>query len=102
MHCIICHNNLILNLNPKTQARKWLIIYNTINGIISLKKHVNPNHFNVLNFFEEEVNCTLKEEEKQPSKRIPNIPFKSICSFFVCKKTFQERRCVTKVNFGRL
>jgi hypothetical protein len=22
MHCILCHNNLILNLNPKTQARK--------------------------------------------------------------------------------
>jgi hypothetical protein len=22
MHCIICHNNMIFNVNPKTQARK--------------------------------------------------------------------------------
>jgi hypothetical protein len=26
MHCILCHNNPILNLNPKIQARKWLIL----------------------------------------------------------------------------
>jgi hypothetical protein len=73
MHCILCHNNLILNLNPKTQARKWLIIYNTINGIVALKKHVNSDHSNVLKKNEEEVNCPLSEEEKQPSKKIQNI-----------------------------
>jgi hypothetical protein len=37
-----------LNLNPKTQARKGLIICNIINGIIALKKHVNSDHSNVL------------------------------------------------------
>jgi hypothetical protein len=40
MHCI-CHNNSILNLNPKTQTRRGLIKYNTTNGIIALRKHVN-------------------------------------------------------------
>jgi len=43
MCCIICYNNSILNLNPKTQARRF-IIYNTINDITALKKHVNVDH----------------------------------------------------------
>jgi hypothetical protein len=47
MHCIPRHNNPILNLNPKTQARKGLFIYNTTNGITTLRKHVNSNHSNV-------------------------------------------------------
>ncbi len=33
MWCILCHNNPILNVNPKTQAKKGLIIYNSFNGI---------------------------------------------------------------------
>jgi hypothetical protein len=69
MHCILCHNNPILNLNPKNQARKWLIIYNIINGIIALRKYVNLDQSNVLNFFEKEMNCLLKEEEKKPFKK---------------------------------
>jgi hypothetical protein len=51
MHCIPCHNNPILNVNPKIQARKGLIIYNTTNGVATLKKHVNVNHFNILKKF---------------------------------------------------
>ncbi len=47
MHCILYHNNPILHVNPKTQARKGLIIYNTTNGIVALKKHVNSNHPNI-------------------------------------------------------
>jgi len=47
MHCIIYHNNPILYLNLKTQARKGLIIYNTNNSITALKKHVNLDHFDV-------------------------------------------------------
>jgi hypothetical protein len=52
MCCIICNNNPILNLNPKTQARKWLIIYNTTSGIIALKKHVDSNPCNIFKMFE--------------------------------------------------
>jgi hypothetical protein len=33
IRCILCHNNPILNVNPITQARKRLIIYNRTNGI---------------------------------------------------------------------
>jgi hypothetical protein len=47
MHYIFCYNSLILNSNPKNQAKRGLIIYNTFNGIIALKKHVNVDHFNI-------------------------------------------------------
>jgi hypothetical protein len=80
MHCILCYNNPILNVNPKTQARKGLIIYNIINGIAPLRKHANLDHFNILKKFEREVNCLLKEDEKQPSKKKPNIYLNSISS----------------------
>jgi hypothetical protein len=46
MHCILCYNSPILNLNPKIQARRRLIIHNKINGIIALRKHINLNHSN--------------------------------------------------------
>jgi hypothetical protein len=82
MCCIFCHNNPVLNLNPKSQARKGLIIYNTITNIDALTKHVNSNHFNVLRKFEE-VNYLLKEKERQPSKKRPNISSNSISSFFL-------------------
>jgi hypothetical protein len=45
MHCIFGHNNPVLNLNPKTQAKKRLTIYNTSNDKIALIKHVNVDHF---------------------------------------------------------
>jgi hypothetical protein len=53
--CIFGYNNAILNLNPKLQARRKLIIYNTINCIIALRKHVNSNH----------SNCFLKKLKKK-------------------------------------
>jgi hypothetical protein len=45
LRCILCYNTPILFCNPKTQARKGLIIYNTTNGVTTLKKHVNAKHF---------------------------------------------------------
>jgi hypothetical protein len=61
--CIFCHNNLVLNLNSKIQARKGSIIHNTIDGITTLRKHVNSNHCTILKKFEE-VNCPSMENEK--------------------------------------
>jgi hypothetical protein len=90
MHCIFSHSNPILNLNPKTQARKGLIIYNITNGITTLRKHVNVDHSNVLKKFEKEVNCLLRQEEKQPSKRRSNISYISISSFVFARKPFKK------------
>ncbi len=52
-----------MNLNPKTQARKGLIIYDTTNGIVTLRKHVNIDHSNVLKKIEEEIYCLSKEKD---------------------------------------
>jgi len=100
MHYIFCHNNPILNLNPKNQARRWLIICEIINGITALRKRVTLDQSNVLNFFEEEMNCPLREEKKPPFKKRQNISFNSIFIYFY-KRTFQERGCATKTKFGR-
>jgi hypothetical protein len=65
MHCIFCHKSSILNLNPKTQVKRKLIMYNTINVITTLKKHVNSYHCNFfLNL--KKINSPLKEDERQP------------------------------------
>jgi len=80
MHCILCHNNPILNVNPKMQTRKGLITYNITNGIATLRKHPN-----ILKMFEEEINCPLKEDERQPSKKRPNVSSNSISCFFAAK-----------------
>jgi hypothetical protein len=63
MWCILCHNNPILNINPKTQVRKGLIIYYSSNGITALKKYVNSNYLNIYKKIEEEINCPLREDE---------------------------------------
>jgi len=90
MHCILCHNNLILNINPKTQARKRLIIYNTTNNMIPLRKHVNLDHSNISWKFEEEINYPLREDERQPSKKRTNVSSNSISRFFAAKEPFKK------------
>jgi hypothetical protein len=65
MHWIFCYNSLILNLNPKIQAERGLIIYNTTNGITTLK---NCNCGLILFFIkvEKEVNNYLTKNEREP------------------------------------
>jgi len=48
MHYIFGHNNPILNLNPKSRAKKRLTIYNTSNDKIALIKHVNVDHLIII------------------------------------------------------
>jgi hypothetical protein len=64
-----------LNVNPKTQAKKGLIIYSSSSGIIALRKHVNSDHPNILKKFKEEINCPLRENERKPSKKRSNVFF---------------------------
>ncbi len=90
MRCIICHNNPILNVNPKTQARKRLIIYNSFNGIIALRKHVNSNHPNIFKKIEKEINCLLRKDEKKFPK-IDQMFFLIPClGFFATKEPFKK------------
>jgi hypothetical protein len=56
--------------NHKIQTKKGLILYNTTNGITSLKKHVKVNYSIIAKMFENEVNNPLKGElQKQIAKR---------------------------------
>jgi hypothetical protein len=43
---------------------KGLFIYNMTNGITTLKKHINANHFIIAKLFEEAINSPLKEKRK--------------------------------------
>jgi hypothetical protein len=79
-----------LNVNPKTQARKGLIIYDSSNRIVALRKCVNSDHLNIFLKFEKKINCPLKGNERQPSKKKPNVSSNSISSFFVAKKPFKK------------
>jgi hypothetical protein len=90
MHYILCQKNPILNVNPKNQAKKRLIIFNTTNGITTLRKHVNLHHSNILTKFEKNFNCPLKEDKKQLLKKGPNIFFNSIFSCFFAKEHFKN------------
>jgi hypothetical protein len=60
MRCILCYNNSIFITNAKTQVNKGLILYNIINGITSLKKHVFANHSNIAKMCEK-VNNVIKD-----------------------------------------
>jgi hypothetical protein len=60
---------LICNL--KTQTRKGSIFYNTTNGITTLKKHVNDDHYIIAKMFKVEDNSLLEGEvDKQLAKKI--------------------------------
>jgi hypothetical protein len=59
------YQNPIIGINPRTQARKWLIFYYKTNGITFLKKHVDENHSFIAQMFEEEMNSLLKNTEER-------------------------------------
>jgi len=88
MCCIICYNNLVLNWNSRNQARKGLIIYNTTNGITILKK-MQCRPFFKKTFKWKKMNNPLKDE-RQPSKKKPNISTSSISKFFAIKEPFKK------------
>jgi len=103
IRCILCYNSPVLFCNPKTQARKDLIIYNTTNGITKLKKKVNANDFIIVKMFEKEINNLVRREvEKQLAKKI-QIHLTMQLFFFLLpknlpKRTICSRKCLLKVQ----
>jgi hypothetical protein len=51
------------------------MIYNTTNGITTLKKHVNPNHYIIAKMFEEKIKIPLKGGIKSQPAKIFKIKF---------------------------
>ncbi len=60
MRCIFYDASPILITNAKIQAKKGLILYNNLNGIVVFKKYVYVNHCTIAKIFKE-VNNLLKE-----------------------------------------
>jgi hypothetical protein len=96
---IFCHTNPILNLIPKIHARKGLIIYDTTNGITTLRKDVNIDHSNVLKkkwrrniLFFEGKGCVTKRDQ---------IFLLTPYLVFFTKEPFKKKDFVPKIIFGR-
>jgi len=86
MRCIRYCNDPILVYNLKIPVRKGLTLYNTTNGIITLKKHVNANHFIIAKKFEE-VNSPLRGEVETTWQKNLN-PSRSACQVFCYQRSF--------------
>ncbi len=78
-----------VTLKPK----QGLIIYNTTNGITTLKKHVNANDSIIAKMFEKEINSLVRGDvEKQLAKKNSNTSNNAIVNFFVAKEPSQKHR----------
>ncbi len=65
MRYIFYYQNLVVGINPRVQTRKGLISYYKTNGITSLRKHVDVDHFFIAQMFEEEMNNLLKRTKEK-------------------------------------
>jgi hypothetical protein len=70
------------------------MIYNTTNGITTLKKHVNSNHYTIAKLFEGKINIPLKGGiRRQPTKKISIFLLpKNLSNAIICK-----RNCFLKI-----
>ncbi len=101
MHYLLQNQVLVYNL--KIQARKYLMIYNTTNGITTLKKHVNANHYIIAKMFEEEINNQLKwEVRKQPIEKIKSNTYNSVIVNFLLPNNLSKRIICNKKCFLKI
>ncbi len=77
-------------------------MYNTNNGIlIAFQKHVNLDHCNKISIFKNAVNSPLKENERQPSKKKPNMSSNSISNFLTTQEPFKKYDLQQKTIFWK-
>jgi hypothetical protein len=86
MKCIICQNDIVPLeiLAMHTICRKGLIAYHKFNGIITMKKHVNSNHFILLKkLLEDATNIASRSPLNcEPIKKRACVCPIAISSFF--------------------
>jgi hypothetical protein len=86
---IFCYNSPILFCNPKIQARKGLIIYNTTNGITTLKKTCECKSFYYCkNVWWRNKECIEKRSEETIYKKNQMDIYNEIINFFIAKEPF--------------
>jgi hypothetical protein len=56
--------------NPRTKEKRGIITYSKINGITTLKKHVDVNHVILVKRFEKEVNSPLINVFEKTYKKV--------------------------------
>jgi len=88
MRCIICHNEITLLeiLAICTRYKKGLIAYHKYNGIIAMKKHVESDHFTLLQkLLEDPTNLTPRFPlDCEPSKKRAHVSPFAIFGCFFC------------------
>jgi len=89
-----------LNLNPKTQTRRGLIIYNTTNGIVALRKHGSVDHSILFFKIKKKVNKPLQKEENNMQRR-EQICFNSFMSNFFVINELSRKMIYNKNNCWR-
>jgi hypothetical protein len=63
-----------------------------------LRKHVNVDHYIIFLKIKEEVNNLLREDEKKPTKKKPNMFSSSISNFFFLQKNLSRNMICCKNN----
>lgn len=72
--------------------QRVFILYNIINGITTLKKHVFENRFNIAKMFEEDVNNVVRGElVRQLAKKRFQLSSNVISNFFAQKDPFKKK-----------
>ncbi len=86
MLCQFSFNNICQNTSKEN-----FNIYNTTNGITTLRKHVYANHYMIAKIFEKYINNLLKKlHERKPAKKRPHVNGTIICNFFVAKGFYRK------------
>jgi hypothetical protein len=76
---------------PRTKLRKGLISYCKINGISTLKKHVDAKHGLLVKTFDEEGNSLVRTQvETRLIKKRQNVSSFEIFDFFITKLPYKK------------
>jgi hypothetical protein len=75
MICAICHHDFIGPeiLAMRTRCKKKLIAYHKSNGITTMKKHIEANHFALMKKLVEDPNIALVKTPLVPCIFIYNL-----------------------------
>ncbi len=94
MRCIISRVNSIghKTLAMHTKCRKRLIAYHKINGIITMKKHVDVDHFAFMRKLVEYLTIVLAKVplDQQANKKKTHVSPSIIFGFFFIESKFRK------------
>jgi hypothetical protein len=88
--------------NLKTPTRKGFILYNTSNGITTLRNNVLLDHLKITKMFKKEVNNPIKEElERQLTQKKDLICLMSQFLTFLLQEILSKRMMCNKNSLSK-